>query len=147
MDQVLGQDARRLLDRPAFAKLALRLPDGALQNTVMWYRVEENTVRMIAPAASAKARALQRSPRVALVVDDPDNPYAYVEIRGRAHVIHDDAAARSELRRIAERYIGDGAGAYVDGLSGAPRVLVVVQPERVRHHVGSRPAVSVPASE
>ncbi|MGH9174924.1 MAG: pyridoxamine 5'-phosphate oxidase family protein, partial [Vicinamibacterales bacterium] len=90
--------ARRTLEKPAFAKLALRLPGDTLQNTVMWYRLEQDTLRMIAPAASAKARALQRSPEVAIVVDDPENPYAYVEVRGRAEIVRDDLAARNELR-------------------------------------------------
>jgi PPOX class probable F420-dependent enzyme len=129
-----------LLRLPAFAALALVLPDGSLQNTIMWYRVEEGTLRMIAPAASAKARAMQRSPRVAIAVHDPDNSYDYLEIRGHAEVIADDMAARAELREIAKRYVGERAGAYVDGLSDAPRVLIRVQPERVRRHRSTAPA-------
>ena len=131
--------ARQALEQPAFAKLALRMPDDTLQNTVMWYRLEQDTLRMIAPAASAKARALQRSPSVAIVVDDPENPYAYVEVRGRAEVVSDDRAARAELRRIAGRYIGADADAYVAALSDAPRVLIVIHPERVRQHQAERP--------
>lgn len=123
-----------LLRRPAFAALALLLPDGSLQNTIMWYRVYQDNLRMIAPAASAKARALQRSSQVAVAVHDPDNSYDYLEIRGRADVIADDAAARAELREIAKRYIGERAEAYVQALSDAPRVLIVVRPERVRRN-------------
>ena len=123
-----------LLRRPAFAALALQLPGGALQNTIMWYRVDQDTLRMIAPAASAKARALQRSQTVAVAVHDPDNSYDYLELRGRAQIVADDAAARLELREIAKRYIGEHAGAYVAALSDAPRVLIVIRPERVRRH-------------
>lgn len=130
----IGEADLELLRQPAFAALALQLPDGALQNTIMWYRVEQDTLRMIAPAASAKARALQRSSRVAIAVHDPHNSYDYLEIRGRAEVIADDAAARAELREIAKRYIGERADAYVDALSDAPRVLIVVQPERIRRN-------------
>lgn len=126
-----------LLERPAFAALALQLPDGTLQNTIMWYRVVQDTLRMIAPAASAKAQALQRSPQVAVAVHDPDNSYDYLEIRGRADVVADDDAARAELREIAERYIGERADAYVQSLSEAPRVLIVVRPRRVRRHKGA----------
>ena len=126
-----------LLRRPAFASLALTLPDGALQNTIMWYRVHQDTLRMIAPAASVKARALQRSPRVAIAVHDPDNSYDYVEIRGSAEIIPDDAGARAELREIAKRYIGERAEEYVSALSDAPRVMIVVAPERVRRHRGA----------
>ncbi len=128
-----------LLDRPAFAALALELPDGTLQNTIMWYRVVEDTLRMIAPAASAKARALQRSPQVAVAIHDPDNSYDYLEIRGRADVVADNAAARAELREIAKRYIGERAESYVQSMNDAPRVMIVVRPVRVRRHRGAPP--------
>jgi PPOX class probable F420-dependent enzyme len=136
MTAVDGAD-RDLLERPAFAALAIKLPDGTLQNTMMWYRLVDDTLRMIAPAASAKARALQRSSRVAVAVHDPDNAYDYLEIRGHADVIADDGAARSELREIAKRYIGERADGYVDQLSDAPRVLLVIHADRVRRHRGA----------
>jgi PPOX class probable F420-dependent enzyme len=128
---------RELLERPAFAALAIQLPNGDLQNTMMWYRHVDDTLRMIAPAASAKARALQRSSRVAVAVHDPENAYDYLEIRGHADVIADDGAARSELREIARRYIGERADGYVERLSDAPRVLLVIHADRVRRHQGT----------
>ncbi len=137
MTTIMTSADLELLARPAFAALALQLPDGTLQNSIMWYRVEQDSLRMIAPAASAKARALQRSPQVAVAVHDPDNSYDYLEIRGRADVVADDVAARAELREIAKRYIGERAEAYVQSLSDAPRVLIVVRPERVRRHKGN----------
>ena len=133
----LGDESLDLLQRPAFATLALQLPNGTMQNTIMWYRVDQDTLRMIAPAASAKARALQRSPQVAVAIQDPENSYDYLEIRGRAEVVAADATARAELREIARRYIGERADAYVQALSDAPRVLIVVHPDRVRRHRGN----------
>lgn len=137
MTTMLSSGDLELLQKPAFAALALQLPGGALQNTIMWYRVDRDSLRMIAPEASAKARALQRSPQVAVAIHDPDNSYDYLEIRGRAEVVTDDAAARAELREIARRYIGERADGYVEALSDAPRVLIVVQPGRVRRHKGN----------
>lgn len=135
----LTDAGRRLLDEHAFAKLATVMPDGNLQNTVMWYRRDGDTLRMIAPASSVKARNLAKDPRVAVVIDDPANGYRYVEVRGRAEVIADDAAARAELRLIARRYIGDAAGAYADSLSDAPRVLIVIHPDVARVQEGTPP--------
>jgi len=139
MTMMFGESDLDFLERPAFATLALVLPDGALQNTIMWYRADRDTLRMIAPMASVKARALPRSPQVAIAVHAPDNPYDYLEIRGRADILADDAAARTELREIAKRYIGERASAYVEALSDAPRVLIVVRPERVRRHASQQP--------
>jgi PPOX class probable F420-dependent enzyme len=128
---------RELLAQPAFAALAIKLPDGALQNTIMWYRLVDDSLRMIAPAASAKARALQRSAQVAVAIHAPDNAYDYLEIRGHAEVIADDGVARVELREIAKRYIGERADDYVNRLSDALRVVLVIHPERVRRHRGA----------
>lgn len=132
--------ARALLELPAFATLTTLRPDGAPHTTIMWYRLADETLRMIAPASAAKVHNLARDPRLSVVVTHPENGYHYLELRGRAELVRDDAAARAELRRIAARYIGDRADAFTDALSDAPRVLIVVRPERVRHHAGSPPA-------
>ncbi len=123
---------RELLGRPAFAVLTTLAADDSPQSTVMWYRLDGDDLRMIAPAASVKARHIARDDRVTLVVTDPANAYAYVEVRGQASLVRDDAAAREELRRIAARYIGEGAERYARSLSADPRVIIVVRAERVR---------------
>jgi PPOX class probable F420-dependent enzyme len=142
------QDAERsLLDEPAFAKLTTLMEDGAPQTTVMWYRRVDDTLTMIAPAHVLKVRNIARDSRVAVVIDDPSNGYHYLQIRGKADVVRDDAAARAELRQVATRYVGDRADAYVDGLSDDPRVLIVIHPERVRLHAGTPPGERIPASD
>jgi PPOX class probable F420-dependent enzyme len=131
---MLSDRTRALLEQPAFAKLTTLDANGAPQMTVMWYRLTGDELRMIAPASAVKARHLARDPRAAIIVDAPDDGYTYVELRCRAEVVHDDAAARRELREIAARYVGERADAFVAGLSADPRVLLVLRPERVREH-------------
>lgn len=127
-----ANEDRELLERPAFGVLTTLSPAGSPQSSVMWYRLDGDDLRMIAPAASVKARHIARDGRVTVVVTDPANPYAYVEIRGHASLVHDDASARAELRRIAARYIGEAAERYAGSLSDDPRVLIVVRADRVR---------------
>lgn len=127
-----ASEDRELLEGPAFAVLTTLDANGSPQSSVMWYRLDGDEVRMIAPAASVKARHIARDARVTVVVTDPVNPYAYVEIRGHADLVRDDVAARAELLTIAARYIGERAGHYVASLSVDPRVLIVVRAERVR---------------
>lgn len=123
---------RELMERPAFAVLTTLAADGSPQSSVMWYRLEGDELRMIAPAASVKARHIAGDGRVTVVVTDPANPYAYVEVRGQARLVRDDGAARAELREIAARYIGERAERYAGALSSDPRVLIVVRADRVR---------------
>jgi PPOX class probable F420-dependent enzyme len=133
---MISNEQREFLERPGFAKLTTLDASGAPRATVMWYRPVDDTLRMIAPAASVKAKHLARDPRVVVLIDAPDNGYHYIELRGQAEVLHDDAGAREELRCIAARYIGDDADAYAASLSADPRVIIVIHPEHVRHHQG-----------
>jgi PPOX class probable F420-dependent enzyme len=126
---------RQLLDKPAFAKLVTLMADGHPQGTVMWYRRDGDTIRMIAPESVVKTKNLDRDPRSTVVIDDPDSGYSYVELRCSCEVIHDDAAARDELHRIASRYIGDRSSDFVAGLDAAPRVLFVFHPFRVQGQI------------
>jgi PPOX class probable F420-dependent enzyme len=131
---MLSDRTRALLEQPAFAKLTTLAEDGAPRMTIMWHRLAGDELRMVAPASAVKARHLASDPRAAVIVDAPGDGYTYVELRCRAEVVHDDVAARRELREIAARYVGERADAFVAGLSADPRVLLVLRPERVREH-------------
>lgn len=139
---MLSDDERRMLDLPGFAKLTTLNASGAPQATVRWFRRLDDHVTMIAPASSIKARHIANDSRVVVVVDAPDNGYEYIELRGHAELVRDDAGAREELRHIAARYIGAGADAYAASLSEDPRVIIVLHPERVRYHQGRPPTGS-----
>lgn len=126
----------------SFARIATLMPDGSPQMTVMWFRPDGNSLRMMTPADTRKSRNLETDSRVAVVVEEPGNPYNFVEIRGTVEVVHDDDAARIELRRIAARYLGDDrAEKYADSLSADPRVLLIIHPEKTVHHPGTGPKV------
>ncbi len=136
---MFSEDVRRLLGKQAFARLATLLPDGSPQMTVMWFREVDGVLRMITPAGSRKVANLERDNRVAVIVEDPENPYHFVEIRGHIEIIRDDAAARVEMVPIAERYIGDKAEAFAGALSDAPRVILEIHPRKVLHRPGRKP--------
>lgn len=131
---VLTDEDRRLLDRPAYARMATLMPDGAPQITVLWYRREGNELRVVCPQSAQKVRNIDRDARVSVVIEEPQNAHAFVELRGEGEVIRDDQRARSELRSIAARYIGDEAEAFVGRLSADPRVVLAIRPERVIRH-------------
>jgi PPOX class probable F420-dependent enzyme len=137
---MFSDDERALLDLPAFASLATLLPDGTPQLTVMWYRRVDDTLQMITPAASRKARNMAKDGRAAIVVTDPDNGYAYVEMRGRIELSNDPGANRDALRAIATRYIGaDRAEPYVADRDMSQRVLITFHPEHVHGHFAQKP--------
>jgi hypothetical protein len=71
-----------LLDRPTFAHLATVRPDGAPQSSVMWFAWDGQRARFSHTRARQKHRNLQHEPRVSFHVQDPDNPYRTLEVRG-----------------------------------------------------------------
>ena len=131
-----------LLDMSSLARIATLMPDGSPQITVMWFRPEGDRLHMVTPASAKKVSNLERDGRVAVVVEEPDNAYNFVEIRGTVEVVRDDAAARAELVKIAGRYIGKRAEGFAAGLSSDPRVLLVIHSEKTVLHSGTKPAAS-----
>lgn len=74
-----------LLIEPNYGSLATARPDGVPQVNPMWflYDSESNTIRFTHTNKRAKFRNLQRNPAMAMCVIDPDNPYRFIEVRGR----------------------------------------------------------------
>lgn len=137
---MLTDEARALLDAPqTFTHLCTLMADGAPQSTVIWHRRAGDTLRIVSGARAVKTRNIARDPRVSLTVARPDNPYDFVQLRGRAEVLADRAAAVAEMRLIARRYIGERADAWVDGLGDWDAAIIVVHPEHVSHHAEQEP--------
>jgi PPOX class probable F420-dependent enzyme len=138
MPSGLTDEHRQLLDRSGtFARVATTDRDGAPQVSVMWFRRAGETIRMVCSPDAAKARNLRRNPRIAVVVEHPDDPYRYFQFRGHAVVRDDRAECATETRALAYRYLGRERGdAYLSGIVENPVVIVEVHVERVTSFVG-----------
>jgi PPOX class probable F420-dependent enzyme len=93
---------RDLLERPLFAHVATLRPDGSPQNSVMWFAWDGERARFSHTRNRQKYRNLTNDPRVSFHVQDPDNPYRTLEVRGRVESIVPDAGTvfyRSLQRR------------------------------------------------
>ena len=76
-------------------------------------------------------RNLERDPRVTLTVPNLENPYEYLEVRGRiAERTHD--GADEHIDALAKKYLG--ADEYPYRQPGEQRVIVRVEPEHARVH-------------
>ena len=118
-----------LLDRPTFAHLATVRPDGAPQTQVMWFEWDGQRLRMTHTKTRQKYQNLQREPRVALSIAEPDNPYRFLEIRGSVETIEDDDAEASFYRSLQQRY-----GQSYPIPDAAVRVIVTIRPEKFIPH-------------
>ena len=70
-----------LLERPLYGHLATTRPDGSVQVSPMWFDWDGELLRFAHTTKRQKYRNVQRNPRVAMSISDPDNPYRYLEVR------------------------------------------------------------------
>ena len=90
MSNVIPEKYRDLFQKKAFASLGTLMPDGRPQVTPVWCDFDGEHVIFNSAKGRQKDKNVRRDPRVALAIVDPDNPYRYLEIRGKVVEIADD---------------------------------------------------------
>jgi len=82
---VIPDDYRDLLERPLYAVLATVRPDGTAQASPMWFEFDAaaGQLRFTHTTTRAKYRNLQSNPSMSLAIIDADQPFRYLEVRGR----------------------------------------------------------------
>ena len=102
------------------------MPDGRPQVTPVWVDVDGDQVIFNSAKGRQKDRNVRRDPRVAISIVDPENPYRYLEIRGRVIEITEQGA-QEHIDKMAKKYLG--VDKYPYGQTGEVRVLYKVQAE------------------
>src|SRR6266853_110742 len=92
MSQVIPEKYRDLFQKRAFANLGTLMPDGSPQVTPVWVDLDGEHVIFNSAKGRQKDRNVRRNPHVALAIMDPENPYRYLEIRGRVAEITEEGA-------------------------------------------------------
>lgn len=105
MGITLTDEVRRLLDGPNFGVLATLNPDGGPQTSTMWVGRDGDDVLFSTVAGRRKHKNLLRDPRASVVVIDAEDPYNYVELRGRV-VSMDEDVGRAFDTGLSRKYDG-----------------------------------------
>jgi PPOX class probable F420-dependent enzyme len=116
-----------LFEKPAFASLATLMPDGRPQVTPVWIDLEGGRLVVNSAKGRAKDKNMRRDPRVSIAVMDPENPYRYIEIRGRVVEVTEQGADQ-HIDKMAKKYLGKDT--YPFRRPGEVRVRYVIEPER-----------------
>ena len=117
-----------LLRRPSPCFLSTLMPDGSPQMTQTWVDTDGRHVLINTVDGHQKVRNVQRDPRVALNVADPEDPSRYFEVRGRVVEVTEDGA-REHIDELSQRYIGAPYPWF--GGRDQVRLLVRIEPEKV----------------
>ncbi len=120
------QEFADLLRTTTVAHIATIGPKGEPQITPVWFDWDGNTIRFSQTKDRQKFRNLQRDPRIALSIVDPNNPYRYLEIRGKVVRIEEDPDLHF-LNAMTKRYLGRDT--YPWHQPGDEHFILVIQPE------------------
>ena len=74
-----------ILDKNCFGHLSTLLPDGTPHSAPLWidYNKQDNEIKISIEKDSIKDKNITFNSHVSLSITDPDNPYHYVQIRGK----------------------------------------------------------------
>ncbi len=117
-----------LTTKKAFASLATIMPNGSPQVTPVWFDYVDGVVRVNSAKGRTKTRNMKQGAPVALVILDPDNPYRYIQIRGRVRRVVEEGADR-HIDLLAQKYLGKDK--YPWARPGEVRVMFEIEPRAI----------------
>ena len=116
-----------LFQKKAFASLATLNEDGTPQVTPVWVDYDGKHVFVNSARGRRKDRNIENNRAVALAIIDPDNPYRYLEVRGKVAEITEEGAD-DHIDKMAKKYLGQDK--YPFRKAGEVRVLYKIEPLR-----------------
>ncbi|MBA3350309.1 MAG: PPOX class F420-dependent oxidoreductase [Actinobacteria bacterium] len=125
---MLEDEVRRLARGANFATITTLLADGTPATHVMWIDSDDDHLLINTETGRAKFRNVQRDPRVSVVIWDRDDPYSYIEVRGRVIETVAGSEARRHIDELSEKYHGKP---YANPIE-TERVILKVAPDRQR---------------
>lgn len=114
--------------KKAFADLATLSPEGEPHVAPVWIDAEGDLILVNTARGRLKDRNMQRNPRVALSIIDPENPYRHIAVRGRV-VDVTEAGADQHIDKLAKKYMG--LDRYPHRAPGEKRVIYKIEPHKI----------------
>jgi PPOX class probable F420-dependent enzyme len=112
-----------------FAALTVNLPSGRAMTHVMWVDADDDHVLINTEVHRAKFHAVERDPRVTVMVRAFDDPYTYAEVRGRVVQTVRGPEARAHIDALSQKYRGRD---YDPAIIKSERVILRIAPD-VQH--------------
>ncbi|MFF8727160.1 PPOX class F420-dependent oxidoreductase [Streptomyces sp. NPDC015171] len=128
---MLSGDLKKYIDEnPVFVTVATIQPDGSSQQSVVWLKRDGDDLLFSTTVGRRKEKNLRRDPRVNLMINPPNAPYTYAEIRGTA--VMTTEGGQELIDELSRKYTGkDYADFNPASKEDAERVVVRVTPARV----------------
>lgn len=111
--------------KKAFASIATVMKDGSPQVTPVWFDYTAGKIRVNTARGRVKSRTLKPGATVALAIIDPENPYRFVQVRGRVTNATENGAD-AHIDSLAKKYLGQDK--YPFRGPGEVRVMYEIEP-------------------
>jgi len=128
MSQIIPQTHADLFEKQAFGNLGTLMKDGSPQVTPVWVDYDGTFVRFNSAKGRVKDVNIRRDPRVSISLQDPANPYRYLEIRGRVVEITENGAD-DHINKLSQKYLGKPV--YPFRQPGEVRVTYKIEPQKI----------------
>ncbi len=116
-----------LFTRPVVVALATVQPDDQPQVTPIWADLVDGQIRINTAAGRQKWKNLIERPLVTVMALDPDDPYRWIEVRGRV-ASHTEEGGDDVINQLSHKYTGQDYQGFVEG---QVRVTFLIEPTRV----------------
>jgi PPOX class probable F420-dependent enzyme len=128
MSATIEGRSEELLQAKNFCLVSTIRNDGSVHSAPVWVDLQDGQPVLNTAEGRAWPRNLERDPRVTLTIQNMENPYEYLAIRGRvAERTHD--GADDHIDAMAKKYLGQDT--YPFRQPGEQRVIIKVDPEDV----------------
>jgi PPOX class probable F420-dependent enzyme len=117
-----------LFEKKTFAQLATIMQDGSPQVTPVWWEFDGKHVVINSAKGRTKDLNMRRNPNVALSIQDPENPYRHLSVKGKVVEITENGAD-AHIDKLAKKYIGKDV--YPNRRPGEVRVIYRILPEKI----------------
>jgi PPOX class probable F420-dependent enzyme len=118
-----------LLEQPVVASLATIMPDGLIQVNPVWIGYDGTHIQFSSLQASQKSRNVQERGFATMLLVDPQNAFAWIEIRGRVSEATTEGAFEF-IDVLAKKYLG--LDKYPNNQEGDVRFTYTITPERIK---------------
>lgn len=130
MDKIPKEFMTLLKDETkSFAFLATIMPDLSPQVTPVWFNTDGENILINTAKGRVKDLNMRSRPEVALAIPNPENPYNYLQIRGRVVEITEEDADE-HFQHLAKIYTGKPFVIPEDQV----RVIYRISPDKVDAH-------------
>ena len=134
MSTTIPDSHKDLLDGPVVVSLSTVMADGQPQSSPVWCSFDGSHILVNTARGRQKDKNLTKRPMATILAVDPENPYRYLEIRGKVDGVTEEGAL-DHINQLAQIYVG--ASEYFGGVAPLEmkdqqtRVIYKIKPTRV----------------